>query len=575
MGQDVSSVAWNIFQILERSLVSLIKSKLIETYGNDWEKKGFHWLLGNLKERKRTRHPLSRSQEPASLLGYAYVGELKQIIINKDNWSLFKPIFQNKQRLERDLDVLGEIRPQLAHPGDTITSIEDARYALSTAKKILQQYDEDASTKLAELGIELESLTHEVRAADTDVSISSKVSGDGEQNKEVIDQGKALRIITALRKGTPPKEDVTLVSIGRENLIEYFREKLGQIKEYGLSDVKFISADFGHGKTHFLDLLRQLAFELNFVVSHVELHSTEAPFDKLALVIQRLAQGLATNEFREDGLTRILDKWAAGLAGKNEIEVYNMVGNVPFPQMRQKLVQYCLAHNDVSGIQFGVKFEILKWFRGEETKARTFTNIKEYLHGFVEFLRLAGYSGLVVMLDEAEAITSLTRVARRDLANENIRQIIDNDTDSEGFYFVFASTPTFFDDTRAGAPTYDALWRRIRNPFGGLTSRSLENVIIELPALDEEQFFQLGQRIRHIYGIAKKQDSKITDDHLRALASHVQRRTDRRVGTLVRSVVAALEDANQPGFDLNAEYQLLVERIIEEEQKERSGKGIE
>jgi len=570
MGQDdVSSVAWNIFQIFERSLVSLIKSKLIEAYDDDWEKQGFHWLLGNLKERKRTRHPLSRSQEPASLLGYAYIGELKQIIINKDNWSLFKPIFQNRQRLERDLDVLGEIRPQLAHPGDTVTSIEDARYALLTAKKILQQYDEDASTQLARLGIELEGLTQDVGMANAGAGIS-KVSGDGKQKREVIDQGKALRIITALRKGTPPKEDVALVSVGRENLIEYFREKLGQIKEYGLSDVKFISADFGHGKTHFLDLLRQLAFELNFVVSHIELHSTEAPFDRLALVIQRLAQGVATSEFREDGLTGILDKWAVGLAGKSEIDVYNTVGNVPFPQMRQKLVQYCLAHHNTSGIQFGTKYEILKWFRGEETKARTFTNMKEYLHGFVEFLRLAGYSGLVVMLDEAEAITSLTRVARRDLANENIRQIIDNDTDSEGFYFVFASTPTFFDDTRAGAPTYDALWRRIRNPLGGLTSRSLENVIIELPALDEEQFFRIGQRIRYIYEIAKKQESPVTDEHLRALASHVQRRTDRRVGTLVRSVVAALEDANQPGFDLNAEYPLLVERIIEEEQQDRS-----
>lgn len=569
MGQDVSSVAWNIFQIFERSLVSLIKSELIEAYDDDWEQKGFHWLLGNLKERKRTRHPLSHSQEPASLLGYAYIGELKQIIINKDNWSLFKPIFQNKQRLERDLDVLGEIRPQLAHPGDTVTSIEDARYALLTAKKILQQYDEDASTQLTRLGIELERLTHEVVMADTDASIS-KVSVNGEQNREVVDQGKAIRIITALRKGTPPKEDVALVSVGRENLIEYFRGKLGQIKKYGLSDVKFISADFGHGKTHFLDLVRQLAFELNFVVSHVGLHSTEAPFDRLALVIQRLAQGLVTSEFREDGLSRILDKWATGLTGKNETEIYAIVGNVPFPQMRQKLVQYCLAHNNASGIQFGLKYEILRWFRGEETKARTFTNIKEFLHGFVEFLRLAGYSGLVVMLDEVEAIASLTRVARRDLANENIRQIIDNDTDSQGFYFVFASTPTFFDDTRSGAPTYDALWRRIRNPLGGVMSRSLENVIIELPALDEGQFSILGQRIRDIYEIATKQRSQVTDEHIRALASHVQRRTDRRVGTLVRSVVAALEDAGKPGFDLNADYPLLVERIIEEEQQERS-----
>ena len=297
MGRDVSLIAWDCFQIFERSLVNLIKSKLIEIYGDDWENKGLHFLLGELKKRKRTRHPLSRSQEPSSLLGYAFTDELKQTIINKENWPLFRPIFQNRQRLERDFDVLEEIRPQLAHPGDTITSIEDARYALSTAKKILQQYDEEASDQLIKLGEELEKIAQESKKTYSD-DATIKAKENDKKGEDVIDQGQALRIITALRKGTPPKEDVILVSIGRERLIEYFREKLGQIKEYGFSDVKFISADFGHGKTHFLDLLRQLAFELNFVVSHVELHSTEAPFDRLVLVIQRLVQGLATSEFR-------------------------------------------------------------------------------------------------------------------------------------------------------------------------------------------------------------------------------------------------------------------------------------
>jgi hypothetical protein len=569
MGRDVNSVAWECFETFERSIVNLIKSELTKVYGDDWESKGLHFLVGELRKRKRARHPLSRSQEPSTLLGYAFLAELKQIIVNKENWALFKPIFQNKQRLERDFDVLGEIRPQLAHPGDTVTSVEDARYAISTAKKILEQYDKKATDQLTRLGEELENVARESGKAENH-DAATKTKAPDNKGETTITQGQALRIINALRKGTPPKEDVRLVSIGRERLIEYFEGKLGQIREYGLSDVKFVMADFGHGKTHFLDLLRQLAFELNFAVSHVELHSTEAPFDRLALVIQRLAQGLATSEFREDGLSKILDKWAAGLTGKTQTEVYAAVESIPFPQMRQKLAQYCLAHNDVSGIQFGAKYEILKWFRGEETKARTFTNIKEFLHGLVDFLRLAGYSGLVVMLDEAEAITSLTRVARRDLANENIRQIIDNDTDSQGFYFVFASTPTFFDDTRSGAPTYDALWRRIRNPLGSVMSRSLENVIIELPALDEDEFFSLGRRIRDVYEIAISQKSRVTNEHLRALAAYVQRRTDRRVGTLVRSVVAALEDANQPGFDLNAEYQLIVETIIEEEQQDRS-----
>lgn len=567
MGRDPALITWDGYQLFERAIVGLIKDTLTQTYGSNWEEEGFTWLLGQLRDRKRSPHPLSRAQEPASLLGYAHVGELKQIIVNKRNWPSFKPIFGNKQRFERDLDVLTEIRPQLAHPGDTVTTVEHGRYALMTATKILELFDEGATVELSGLLEELQAVGSEEQP---EPSGASTAGGEREASREVIGRQDAVRMITNLRRGIPPKEHLATVSVGRERLTEYFRQKLGEVKEYGLSDVKFISADYGHGKTHFLDLLRQIAIELDYVVSHVELHRTEVPFDKLALVVQRLVQGICTREFREDGLTGILDEWAAGFGGQREADVYQGVAAVPFPQMRQKLVQYCLAHNNPSGIQFGSKHEVLRWFRGEETKSKTFTNMKEYLHGLVAFLRLCGYSGLVVMLDEAEAITSLTRVAQRDLANENIRQIIDNDTDTEGFYFVFASTPTFFDDARTGAPTYDALWRRIRHPLGHVTTRSLESVIIELPQLDEDEFFELGRKIRSIHEIARGLSSPVTDEHLRALASHVQRRTDRRVGTLVRSVVAALGDADQPGFDLAAEYPLVVAKVIDEEERERS-----
>ena len=565
MVKDLGSIAWQGFQVFERSLVGLIKSKLDEVYGSDWERDGFPWLVKKLTTRRRAKQPLSRAKEPASLLGYAHLGELSEIIVNTNNWRLFKPLFANRDRLKREFEVLNEYRLQLAHPGDTMTSLEDARYVLATAKKVLQAFDEGGSIQLSTLQEELEAA-----AGSRPMPESADEPGGVREANHISERGRALRIIDSLRKGTPPKEEVDLVSVGREHLANYFREKLAQIKEFGLSDVKFISADFGHGKTHFLDILRQIAFELNFVVSDVELHSTDAPFDQLGVVVQRLMQGIATREFRRDGLTRILDNWAAGLAGKTEQEVYESLADVSFAQMREKLVLYCLAHNSPTGIQFSSKNQVLRWFRGEETKSKTFTNVKEFLHGLVDFFRVAGRSGLVVMLDEAEAITSLSRVAKRDLANENIRQIIDNDHATEGFYFVFASTPTFFDDARTGAPTYDALWRRIRPLFGQIAPRSLEAVIVELPALDEDQFFELSQKIRSIYETAKGKPSPVTDEHLRALASHVQRRTDRRVGTMVRSVVAALEDADSPAFDLSAEYPLLVERIIEEEQRDRS-----
>jgi len=88
-------------------------------------------------------------------------------------------------------------------------------------------------------------------------------------NISTLPKAQAHRIISALRKGTPSEERVDLYSVGREQLLSYFNDKLIEIKNYGVSDVKFVSADWGHGKSHFLDLLRDLALKHNFVVSKV------------------------------------------------------------------------------------------------------------------------------------------------------------------------------------------------------------------------------------------------------------------------------------------------------------------
>lgn len=263
-------------------------------------------------------------------------------------------------------------------------------------------------------------------------------------NISTLPKAQAYRIISALRKGTPSEERVDLYSVGREQLLSYFNDKLIEIKNYGVSDVKLVSADWGHGKSHFLDLLRDLALKHNFVVSKVELHSREVPFDQLPIVIQRIMANITTPKERKNGLEALLNDWAVRNKSKSEQEIFGSLKETGiFPNMRLKLVEYQNHYNCPTGPEYQQCLQVLKWFEGKETKSRTFKDVREYLHSLVLFIRSLGYSGFVVMLDEAEAITSLSRISRRDLANENIRQIIDNDQDTQGFYFVFASTPTF------------------------------------------------------------------------------------------------------------------------------------
>ena len=84
---------------------------------------------------------------------------------------------------------------------------------------------------------------------------------------EVIEKGMALRAVNALRKGTVSAETVTAYSVGREKLLEVFKTDLTEVSRKR-SIVRFINADLGEGKTHALNLLREIAFRMDFPVYH-------------------------------------------------------------------------------------------------------------------------------------------------------------------------------------------------------------------------------------------------------------------------------------------------------------------
>jgi hypothetical protein len=388
----------------------------------------------------------------------------------------------------------------------------------------------------------------------------------------------AAKIISALRTGKPPHEYVGAIHVGYRPLLDYFREKLDEVRDLGVSDVKFVNADFGRGKSHFLDLIRLLAFERGFVVSRVLLDQRDVPFDKLEIVIQQIIRNIATAEFRENGFEKLLRKWAHEQTNKRPNDLYAELEDLPMPQLRANLVEFGQATNTDPPEPRTIT-DLMRWFRGEETPSKRVKSVHEYLHALTHFFRGIGYSGFVVMLDEAEAISSLTRGNRGSIANENIRQIIDNDQDSEAFYFVFASTPTFFEpppggQVRAGDPitvySYPALRRRVENPLSLMDPLSPDSVIVELPDLSESDFLELAGKIRDLAALAYGQPPvPVSDGDLVTLVGYV-RSNDPRVATLVRSVTSICDRARRPGFAFRQMYEMIVERARQQVNRKAS-----
>ena len=392
-------------------------------------------------------------------------------------------------------------------------------------------------------------------------------------SSKALTKDQAVRVVTALRKGTPPDQGTGLYSVGREDLLDHFDKKLLEVKNHGDFDIKFVSADWGHGKSHFLGLLGDQALKHNFVVSEVELRSGEVSFDQLALVVERMMASISTPKTKTGGLQAILDEWSQLNASRTKQELYRFLQDADiFPDMRLKLVEYTNSYNCPGGPEYEKCLHIMKWFEGKETKSKTFRSVPEFIRGFVLLVRLLGYSGLVVLLDEAEAIVSLSRIGKRDQANENVRQIIDNDSAVQNLYLVFASTPSFLsgEDDR-GAQSYPALWRRISDPLQEFVLNSVDRVIVELPELSEQQFAEIASRIRSVYAKATgKTLNAITDAHLWALAHYVKTQKDRSVGTMVRSTVAILDACTGVDFDFLERFELIVEKAMQQESRDRT-----
>lgn len=397
------------------------------------------------------------------------------------------------------------------------------------------------------------------------------------ENMEVPSRKRANNVIKKLRDGVPSKDDVSLFAVGHRDLFEYFERALGEITEYDMQGIKFIQADYGHGKTHFLYLLAQLALHRNFIVSIVSLDRRKAPLNKLEMVLPLIMGNIMTPNASQGGLARILQEWARSVQGLDSNSILQQIDEdeglqLLFPDFRMKLSEYARSYNRPEGPNHQACLLTENWFRGEGTPSKRVKSVSSFLSAFVQLVRHLGYNGFVAMLDEAESITMLSRITNRDQANENLRQIIDNQ-DMEGFYFVFASTPSFLDpDDDRGAKSYPALWRRISDPLGNIGQSALDKVIIELPPLSEDEFTELSKRIKFIYEIAQgRQLPQVEEEHLRSLAEYVQMRTDRSVRTLVRSTVALLDEARQTvGLDVDSNYELIVERILEDEERRQT-----
>jgi len=330
-----------------------------------------------------------------------------------------------------------------------------------------------------------------------------------------MDQKLAKAIIHKLGSfGTPPEFGIEYFSVGLEPYLkvienEYFED----ILKCNLSSFKLITGNYGGGKTHFLYLIKNLAWQHNYVTSYVSLSPTECPFDRLELVYKNIVLNLT----QPQGADSLFKPWTCGLDVllkhwyKNTTEGRNIIskiGNLESSSFTNALkgAMINLASDDEDG--FGA---VVQWLKGEdiprELKLRYRISERidrstafRMLRSLVQFINEIGYSGIILLFDEAERGMSMSSARDKRRALDNLRQIVDECGNSRlpGAMFFYA-VPDENLLLEGSGGVYEALKQRLRSSFTKINPMGVKINLEEIGISPEEFLRSLGTKLAGIF----------------------------------------------------------------------------
>lgn len=301
------------------------------------------------------------------------------------------------------------------------------------------------------------------------------------------------------------------LSVGSDFILEFWQEKY--LQEYirsGGSKIKFVTGLPGSGKTHLLDKASHIAEEENYITAGFSAHDIWVhDFKEIYVEILRQssitacllccsrhvvkALGFDYSEIPE-GMT-FMDYLSQNDLGdaitKREIRLQLKSMFLDNPLLDNN---FALACSLITGGLLGHplleeqnKELLLSWLSGDKSVKLTALramglspskitkfNARHMLRSLSEVIRLAGYSGLFITVDNLDILLNksslqpvhYTKLKRED-TYESIRQLVDDIDSLKNIMFVFAFDRELLDNDNAGIKSYQALWMRIQNEIVG------------------------------------------------------------------------------------------------------------
>ena len=344
---------------------------------------------------------------------------------------------------------------------------------------------------------------------------------------------QARSIIEELRKGSVPVEYVPVFTVGRQKWISYIEDDLENYIAQGGAKVRFISGDYGDGKTHFMSVIRHLAMEKKFAVSFVVL-TRDVPIHKFETVYQSIVRQIQGN-FDGVGIRDLLTAWLdtlspefknakAKAATEKCTALAEELRDIPDMDINFANALAALISNRFAPMAEGEDEEsrkadreiLMHWFDGGKVTKRdlkpfqiyeylTKANARQLMNSLILFLRRFGHQGLILLMDEMETVVAMS-ASVRNAAYENIRLFIDNSETAQYLHIFFSIIPDVLVSEK-GFKSYDALWSRVRSigaSMGDAKRLNYRGVLVDIhqTPLQTRELVDLGRCLLSLHGIA-------------------------------------------------------------------------
>ncbi len=419
----------------------------------------------------------------------------------------------------------------------------------------------------------------------------------------------AATLINSLKGGVVPRIGLPYITVGRENEINALLHDVDIIADGGAS-FRFIMGKYGSGKSFLLQTIRNYVMDRNFVVCDADLspeRRLQGTKGQGLATYKELIRNISTKTRPEGGaLTLILDRWINAVQTETAAESDLTPDSLEFEKAVEKKI-YAVVNSlneMVHGFDFSrlltlyyrafaegddeTKGKVVKWFRGEyatktEAKSELGVNIiitdedwYEYIKLFSAFLKMAGYSGMLILIDELVNIYKIPNSITRQYNYEKILTMYNDTLQGKAKYIgiIMCGTPQCIEDTRRGVYSYEALRSRLaEGRFGGEVSDMLAPVI-KLSPLTYEEMLVLIEKLEDIhsglFGYENRLQQEDLIDFIKIEYSRVGADTNITPREVIRDFIELLDITYQnPQLDirslLNSEKFEFAKPVLEEQ----------